>query len=61
MSQSASFAVRDAVAGPTTNVPAGNYSVRWSCNGGSDGDKRLISVGGDVHANGHVTTAVCAG
>jgi len=43
------------------NIPAGNYSVRWNCNGGSDGDKRFISIGGDPHPTEHVRTTVSNG
>lgn len=43
------------------NVPAGTYTVRWNCNGGSDGDKRILSVDGDAHPGGQVTTAVSNG
>jgi hypothetical protein len=43
-----------------TNVPAGNYSVWWACNGHT-GDKRLMSIGGEPQLNGKPQTAVSHG
>jgi len=43
------------------NVPAGIYSAWWNCNGGSDGDRRLVSVDGDPQPAGRVETTVSPG
>lgn len=40
-----------------TNVPAGNYSVWWGCDGYT-GDRRLVSIGGESQLSGKLQTAV---
>ncbi|UXA19118.1 hypothetical protein [Mycobacterium sp. SMC-4] len=43
-----------------TNVPAGNYSVWWGCDGYT-GDRRLVMVGGLPHVDGKPQTVVSTG
>ena len=50
-------APRSTITFTMTNVPAGNYSVWWACDGYT-GDKRLISVGGNPHLEGEPQTAI---
>jgi hypothetical protein len=40
-----------------TNVPAGNYSVWWACNGYT-GPRQMLSIGGDPQTSGKPQTAV---
>lgn len=43
-----------------TNVPAGNYSVWWACNGYT-GDKRFLSIGGQPQFDGKPVTEISTG
>lgn len=43
-----------------TNVPAGNYSVWWACDGHT-GDKRFLAVGGNPRTNGKPHTDITYG
>ncbi|WP_155828429.1 hypothetical protein [Gordonia polyisoprenivorans] len=43
-----------------TNVPAGNYSIWWACNGHT-GDKRFLVVGGNPRTNGKPYTDITYG